>query len=166
MGGGGGGGWSNPVKKVVKNVVSEAKEFKKTAGNKVKYAVGAAINPVGTATSFGSKALGVKTDAVFNPIGTVAGEATEMVYDKPMAEKKAAAERAKADEEAQGRFIAGMESRAKQEKAEKTAAEDLEKAKARQRKKADKGRRSTILTDSLGGVGGEEGQAKKSLLGL
>ena len=46
------------------------------------------------------------------------------------------------------------------------AASSRKSSAARQKSRSRKGRRSTILTDNLGSVGGEENQGKKTLLGL
>jgi len=82
---------------------------------------------------------------------------------KEAGEKEIATQKAKQDE-----LIAAGEKRKKQVGAEKAATKSLSTAKNRQSRKSSSGRKSTLLTDTLGGTSGEteETLGKKSLLGL
>ena len=113
-----------------------------------------------------TKAFGGKGDFVFDPVGTAAAEAGEAFVDKPKAAKEEAKRIAGATAAAQRKMMSDIESKKKQEGAESEASEALLKARARQRRRArTTGRESTILSQSLGGVGGDSG-GRKGLLGL
>jgi len=162
MGGGGGGG--GPVKKIVKKAENIAKVAFNPAG---------AVAGIAAKKATGSGALanvatfaGAGGDPTKYAVGETAGFAGKTFVDQPKEAKAEAARIENENAEAQRKTMAELKGRQAQEDAEKAAANELEKAKARQRRKADKGRKSTILTDSLGGTGGEMNQDKKSLLGL
>ena len=149
-------GGSSPVRKIkkaVKQVVGSAES-----------AVQFAVNPAAEATSKAFTAVtGKKAGAIFNPTGEVAGEAAEKFIDQPKALKKEAAAESARLAEAQS-ALNSAKKRKDQAGAEDTAAEDLRRRRAVQSKGRQQGRRSTILTDSLGSVG--EPVQRKSLLGL
>lgn len=150
------GGSSSPITKI-------KKEIKRVSAEDALKFAGGGLVAEGAARGF-KKATGIKADALFNPIGTIAGNLGEKFVDKPKAEKaefKRISAEAGAAQEAQ---IADIKKQKDQGEAEKTASEDLSRARAKQQRKKT-GRRSTILTDKLGGAGGS-GAGRKSLLGL
>lgn len=147
------GGAAKAVKKAVKKI-------------KVEDAIKVAFNPVSAATSFGSKKVGVKADALIDPTTTLAANAGEKFIDQPKAAKAEGKRIAAQAAEQQRQTLAELEGRKNQEDAESNAAKTLERARARQRRRNQNKQRSTVLTDNLGGVGGSDNQGRKDLLGL
>lgn len=143
------------------------KTKKKIKNIKVENAAKAIINPINAASALGfKKSTGVKADAIIAPLSTQGGNLGESQYDKPLAEAKQFADDAAGAAVQQAKNLKDIKARAGQEDAESKAAENLNKGKARQRRKSRKsGRSSTILTKSLGGVGSDS-QPRKNLLGL
>lgn len=165
MGGGGGGG--GPLKKVIKKAETVGKVIFNpygTAASMIAAKAGASGTAQNAISFAGSSATGGNSGGYLS--GETAGFAGKTFVDKPKELKAEAKRLGDATAEAQRKTLAELTQRDNQEKAEKDASSALEQAKARQRRKADKGRKSTILTDSLGGAGGEENQGKKNLLGL
>jgi len=104
--------------------------------------------------------------AIFDPVSAATAQAGEDWVDKPKAAKEEAKRIAGATAAAQRKMMSDIESRQRQEGAESEASEALLKARARQRRRSrTTGRESTILSQSLGGVGGDSG-GRKGLLGL
>lgn len=148
------GGSSNPIKSVVEDIKKEVKKVDmETVGS---FGMNKVYDGIYDAT-------GVKADFM-SPASWLGGEAGEKLFDKPKeAKEKMAAEQAAAAsaQEAQLREIEG---RRKQASAEKRGAEDLMRARQRQRRRTGgTGRGSTILSGNLGGVSGD---GRKNLLGL
>lgn len=161
------GGGSNPVAKARDKVKKKIKD--KGAEGVLEFGA-SALNPFG-ATGFAaskiSRKAGVKADLIFNPAGATAAQAGESLIDDPKAAKKQAKELAQRAATAQKAQLADLKGREAQSEAEGTAAKELTKSKARQRRRSKgKGRRSTILTEKTGGVGGTANQGRKNLLGL
>jgi hypothetical protein len=155
------GGGGNPIESALEDI----KNVTKSAESAVKVA-SAIYNPAAAAAKGVTQAFGGKGDFVFDPIGTTAAEAGEAFVDKPKAAKEEAKRIAGATAAAQRKMMSDIESRKKQEGAESEASEALLKARARQRRRSrTTGRESTILSQSLGGVGGDSG-GRKGLLGL
>ncbi len=152
-------GGSSPVKKVKKELKRQGTEGVIKTFSKV-------MNPAGWVSPI-TKELGVKTDLIFDPAGTTAGEVGQKVVDDPAKAKKQAKELAQSAAKAQKAQLAEIKGRKAQSAAEEEASKTLTKTKARQRRRSKgKGRRSTILTDKTGVVGGAAGTGRKTLLGL
>ncbi len=101
--------------------------------------------------------------------GNIEGE-TKPFYDEITGEnarkKKAAEQKAeRATKKAISEQKKKTQQRDKLEGERTQAAKQRSAASSQQSKKGKTGRRSTILTDNLGSLGGEENQGKKSLLG-
>ena len=154
-------GDGNPFKSAIEDI----KNVTESAESAVKVA-SAIFNPAAAAAKGVTKAFGGKGDFIFDPIGTLAAEAGESFVDKPKAAKEEAKRIAGETAAAQRKMMSDIESRQRQEGAESEASEALLKARARQRRRSrTTGRESTILSQSLGGVGGDSG-GRKNLLGL
>jgi hypothetical protein len=155
------GGGGNPIESAIEDI----KNVTKSAESAVKVA-SAIYNPTAALAKGVTKAFGGKGDFVFDPLGTTTAEAGEAFVDKPKAAKEEAKRIAGATAAAQRKMMSDIESRQRQEGAESEASEALLKARARQRRRSrTTGRESTILSQSLGGVGGDSG-GRKGLLGL
>jgi hypothetical protein len=152
------------IKKAAKNVAKTVKDPTAEAAGKI---AGATLNPLAGAVTFASRAAGVKTDALLNPIGTVAGEIGEKLVDKPKAEKEAFKRQQAAIESKNRRTLKDLKDRKAQEEAEEEAGEQLlrQRARQRRRRRGGTGRSSTILTENLGDAGGET-TGRKTLLGM
>jgi len=155
-------GDGNPFKSAIediKNVTESAESAVKVA--KFFY------NPYGTIAEGTVQATtGKKSAAIFDPVSAATAQAGEDWVDKPKAAKEEAKRIAGATAAAQRKMMSDIESRQRQEGAESEASEALLKARARQRRRSrTTGRESTILSQSLGGVGGDSG-GRKNLLGL
>lgn len=139
------------------------------------------VNPVSALVGEGTKkvgeAVGVDagvTDVVGDAVGGSVGTGTKAAIDFGVNLKKTAdrTEQAGKDfRETQAKQNADalkqVKDRKAQEKAQRKASEDLTAGRAKQaRRRKGAGRKGTILTDSLGGVGGEDNQGRKTLLGL
>jgi len=154
-------GGGNPFESAIEDI----KNVTKSAESAVKVA-SAIFNPTAAAAKGVTKAFGGKGDFVFDPVGTTAAETGEALVDKPKAAKEEAKRIAGETAAAQRKMMSDIESRQRQEGAESEASEALLKARARQRRRSrTTGRESTILSQSLGGVGGDSG-GRKNLLGL
>ena len=154
-----------PIKKVAKKAESvvEAASF--------------LYNPAAGAAKFASKALGVKADAIFDPLGTVAAQGAESFIDKPKEAKEQATKFAAETDAANKKFQREIEGQRKQSDAEGKASKDLIKARKRQDSKRKSGRDTTIATGAAPGSAGSVGTGsgaslggsnggRKSLLGL
>jgi hypothetical protein len=148
-----------------KKVGNTLKKITKSAEEAVSFA----INPTGYITgTIGEAITGKKAvKTAFNPGGEITGEAGEYLVDKPKAARAAEKEAANQAEALRQKTKRDIETKRRQESAEATAADRLNRARAAQtRRRGGRGRSSTILTNSLGGTGGEMNQGRKSLLGL
>lgn len=117
------------------------------------------------------KALGVIDDTISTTKKGVefVGEGTRDLSRRFSGKERRMKERAETDKQmAQEKaFNERRKIREKQEGAEKKAQKDLARGRARQqRRKKSQGRASTILTDNVGSVGGEDNQGRRNLLGL
>jgi len=145
-------GGGNPIKKAVKKVTAEAKrEISR------EFTIGNDSGALGKFKDFTGIDL-KKTNIV--------AQGKRHFVDKPAEQKAEQQKLGREQDVANKKAIADIEKREAQEGAEKTASKDLARARAKQKRQSKgSGRRSTILTDKLGGAGGESGQ-RKSLLGL
>jgi len=164
------GGSANPENIVRKARDKTKAEVKRQGAEGIARAAGSIFTPM-TGGELGSKAFrdvtGIKADALFNPVGVAGGEVGEKFYDKPKKAKEEVKKLAKAAQAEQEKMLGDIRSRERQASAESEAAESLTKARRRQsRKSPGRGRGSTILTDKLGGSGGQSSEGRKLLLGL
>jgi hypothetical protein len=97
-------------------------------------------------------------EIIQNPLETVSG-------DKQRKAEKKAKEKKKQVEKLQQEKIKEAADREAAEKLKEDAIKNRDRARARQKRGSSKGFAGTILTDSLGGAGGDA-QDKKNLLGL
>lgn len=159
-----GGGGGNPIKKALKPVKKAVKSTTAEVERQFDPSnSGGFIGDIHDATGINLRKTPIAPgQAQF----AIAGQLKRQFVDKPREAKKAeeaAIRQAKSEQEAQLREIAAQE---RQSKAESEASEELLRRRQKQaRRRKSSGRQSTILTDSLGGVGGEENQNKKTLLG-
>jgi len=157
------GGSSSPVTKIVK----KAKKAVTSAEGATEAAISFAAGPVAQAGLLFDTVTGKKTGMVTRPFATAGKEAGEKFVDQPKAFKKAQKEAEAQAEAVRQRILKEEKVQRKQSAAEEKAAETLTRARAAQtRRRKGTGRGSTILSKSLGGVGGEENQGRRSLLGL
>ena len=147
------------VKKVVKKAKKKIHEVGE--GRVFKYLGGPGVALLGEQLE---KHTGIN-DAVFNPLGAINEAAGRKFIEKPR-ELKQQAEKLEKETVAQNKAtLKRLKNREAQEGAEADAAKDLlTKRRKQDRRRRSAGKQGTILTDSLGGAGGESSD-RKTLLG-